>query len=103
MHDGSAKFTSVLANQHLRFIPKKKLKFDHLSGDGPLSLVYEASKDQQKTNKYRPQTGRVYLAATLPALYMATVSLPLDQLMFVYPAMIIPAIYSIYDSFKAKK
>lgn len=39
------KFSSVLANQHMRFIPKHKLNFDYLSGDGPLSLIFEASED----------------------------------------------------------
>ena len=97
------RYQSVLANQHLRFVPKKKMNFDYLSGDGPLSLVFEASAESQRVAKYRPNAGKVYLAGLIPALYMAWISLSVEHLMLTYAAMIVPSIYSFYDSSKAKK
>jgi len=79
------------------------LKFDHLSGDGPLSLVFEASKAQQDRARVRPAAGKVAFFGSLPPLYLASTSLPAEWLMFIYPAMVIPAIYSAYDSRKASK
>jgi hypothetical protein len=35
--------TNVMQNQHMRYVPKTRLKFDHTSGDGPLSLIFDAS------------------------------------------------------------
>ena len=34
---------------------------------------------------------------------MASISLSINYLMVVYPAMVVPAIYSIYDSYRANK
>ena len=34
---------NAINNQHLRYIPQKRLKFDYLGSDGPLELLFESS------------------------------------------------------------
>jgi len=60
-----------MANQHMLYIPKRRLDFSYLSGDGPLSLVFEASEELQKASIWRPHNYKITLATMLPALYMA--------------------------------
>ena len=73
----------------MRYIPKKRLKFDILSGDGPLSLVFDAGDDSQK---FLPHTWKVTLATTLPAIYYASETLG-AQYSYIYPAMFLPTLY----------
>lgn len=86
----------------MRFIPKSRLKFDYLSGDGPLSLVFEASKAQQAKSKQRKLVGKFSMAA-LPMVCLASILMPLGQPVFVYPLMFVPALYGLFDSNRANK
>ena len=81
--------TNIMQNQHLRYVPKTRLKFDHIWGDGPLSLVYEAGDDSKK---FLPHTWKVTLATSLPAIYYASETLG-AQYSYIYPAMLLPTIF----------
>jgi len=75
------------------------LKFDHVSGDGPLSLVFDAGENG---NKFLPDTWKVTLAATFPAVYYASMTLG-AQYNYVYPAMFLPGIYYYFAGQRAYK
>ena len=92
--------SNVLGNQHMRYIPKKRLKFDHLGGEGPMTLLYEA--DAKSGAKWRPHTWKATLAGTLPCYYYASLTLS-AQYWQVYPLMFLPSLYYYYDGKKASK
>ena len=83
----------------MRYVPKTRLKFDHISGDGPLSLIFEAG-DTGKN--FLPHTWKVTLATSLPALYYASLTLG-AQYNYIYPAMLLPSFYYYVVGQKAQK
>ena len=36
--------SNIFKGQHVRYIPKKRLRFDYASPEGPLALVYQSSE-----------------------------------------------------------
>ena len=78
----------------MRYVPKRRLKFDYKSGDGPLSLIFEAG-DEGGTKRFLPHTWKVTFATTFPAIYYASLTLG-AQYNYVYPAMALPTMYYYY-------
>jgi hypothetical protein len=93
--------TNVMQNQHMRYVPKTRLKFDYKSGDGPLSLIFEAG-DEGGFKKFVPHTWKVTLATNLPAIYYASITLG-AQYNYIYPAMALPTIYYFIIGMRAQK
>ena len=83
----------------MRYVPKTRLKFDHISGDGPLSLIFDAGDNGYN---FLPHTWKVTLATSLPAIYYASLTLG-AQYNYIYPAMALPSIYYYIVGQRAQK
>ena len=85
-------------------MPSKRLSFNHLSGDGPLALIYQASEATIKFYTSRVHTWKWTLATTFPAMYyLSEYTFIAEEFPFVLPLMIFPSVYYYYDSYKASK
>jgi len=56
-------------NNHLKYVPKRRLKFEYRSGDGPMSLIFDGGEANGK--KFSNTLGKVVVGSTLPACYGA--------------------------------
>ena len=84
----------------MRYMPKRRLKFDYQSGDGPLHLLFEGAPNVSKT---RLNTWKVVFAPMLPLYYFGAEMLAGNPLDFLLPLMFIPSLYYMNDARKAKK
>lgn len=57
-----------MANQHMRYLPKKRLMFNHLSADGPMALLFEGKDGSSVARK---QHLWKYLSAVTIPIYSA--------------------------------
>lgn len=84
--------SNVLKGQHIRYIPKKKLQFDYISPEGPLTLVFQASDAfYKRQNNWLLSTG-----AAIPATALAYYTLG-AQFWWVYPMLYLPTLFHLYD------
>jgi len=90
------KISNAFKNQHIVYIPKKKVTFDVATPDGRMAKVFESSSTLfTRANNWKPALG-----VTLPAAIFAQYSLAASQLMFVYPMLGLLPAYYMYDSFR---
>jgi len=84
------KVSNAFKNQHIRFIPKKKLNFNILSPDGKLALVYHGGDHLVA----RAQRWKYTLAAGIPMSAGMFFALgPASPFWFAYPACFLPFLY----------
>jgi hypothetical protein len=81
----------------MRYIPKKKLRFDFNSPEGPLTLVFQGSDNFFK----RAQNWKLSTAVSLPAAVMAFYTLG-PAYWWAYPMLLLPTVFNLYDLTKLK-
>ena len=86
-------FSNVLNNSHMRYVPKKQMKFDSKGGDGPMCLLFEAKPGAAKALNRRRHTWKASLASALPAGYYASMLLDASQMWMCYPGLILPTLF----------
>ena len=83
-----------MKNQHIRFVPKKRLNFNIETPDGRMTRVF-------KTNS---QSGlsfwNIVLATAIPPAILAPYMIPPELLLYTYSAIFLPSAYALYDRFK---
>lgn len=84
----------------MRYVPKKKLDFGHLGGDGPMCLLFD---DGQTNHLAKLHTWKVCLLTALPAAYYASLSLPAEQSMLVYPMLFMPTFYYMLQASRSSR
>ena len=62
---------NTMKGQHIRYIPKERLRFDFISPEGPLHLFYNLNADHKK----RLNNWKISTAVATPATIMAYFSL----------------------------
>jgi hypothetical protein len=89
--------SNVLKGQHIRYIPKKRLRFNYNSPEGPLALVFHASDSFYKqANNWKLST-----AVAMPAACMAYFTLG-AQFWWAYPMLFLPSVFNLFDLAKLK-
>lgn len=63
--------SNAFKSQHVRYIPKKRLRFDYSSPEGPLALIHHSSDAFYK----RANNWKLSLSAALPAAALASFTL----------------------------
>jgi len=81
----------TLKNQHIRYVPKKRLDFNLATPDGNVTLVYKS----EKLSKISAWT--LALGSALPAAIMAPTMVPAEFLLYTYSAIFLPTLYGMYD------
>ena len=94
--------SSLLGNQHLRYIPKSRLKFDYQSGDGPLCLLYEG-KDLKGLRKFLPNLWKIVLPLNFTSVYFASMIAGPQTSTFMYPLMFLPSYFTHRSGSKARE
>lgn len=46
-------FSNVLNNSHLRYVPLKRMNFNHKSGDGQMCLIFSAADKRKSATPWR--------------------------------------------------
>lgn len=90
-----APIQGLMANTHLRYIPRKKLHFNHLSGDGPMSLVFEACPDSSAKLNKKATLWRYMAAIAAPMVYVSSVYLP-AEFVLLPGAVFVPTLYHLW-------
>ena len=72
----------------MRYVPKRRLRFNYLAGDGKMCLVFNAGEN----NKHSTATWKVTLMTSLPAAMYAFQMLG-PEFWFCYPMMLSPSLY----------
>lgn len=65
-------FGNILNNSHMRYIPKTRMKFNYLGGDGPMCLLYD---DGVTDYAAKMNTWKVYFLGALAPSYFASITL----------------------------
>jgi len=81
----------------VRYIPKRRMRFDFNSPEGPLSLVFHSSDNFYK----RANNWKLSTAVALPASIMAYMTLG-AQFWWAYPMLFVPSLFNLYDMAKLK-
>lgn len=89
--------SNVLKGQHVRYIPKKRLRFDFDSPEGPLALLFHSSDSFYK----RANNWKLSTAVTVPAAVFAYMTLG-AQYWWAYPMLFVPSAFNLYDLAKLK-
>jgi hypothetical protein len=66
--------SNAFKNQHIVYVPKKKLQFNTVTPDGKMALVFEAADSLDK----RAGMWKVALGTTIPAAIMSDYTLSAD-------------------------
>lgn len=81
----------------MRYIPKKRLRFDYISPEGPLALVFHASDAYYK----RANNWKISTAAAVPATALAYFTIG-SQFWWAYPMLFVPSLLNLYDLAKLR-
>ena len=87
--------SNAFKNQHIKYVPKKRLSFDIGTPDGPMALIFQANDISSQAMNWK-----VALASALPAAAMAAYMVPPVYLPYAYPALFSPALYGIFDAYR---
>jgi hypothetical protein len=74
----------------MRYVPKRRMKFDYQGGDGPMCLIFDAGDPSKYTSA--KHTWKVAALSAAPAAYYANLTLA-AQFWYVYPMMFLPTAY----------
>ncbi len=97
--DAQAKGSSnVFKGQHVRYIPKKRLRFDYNTPEGPMALVYQAGD----ANFKRANNWKIGTMIAAPATGFAYYTLAATQFWWTYPLAFLPVLFNLYDLAKLK-
>ena len=86
-----------MKNQHIRYVPKKRINFNLVTPDGRLALVYKS----EKYNVIGIWT--LLLGSALPAALIAPSFAPAQYLLYTYSAIFLPAFYGIFDQVQRRR
>lgn len=78
-------------------MPKERLKFDTVTPDGKIALVYRADQSS------RMNVWNVILGSAIPPAMFAPYLVPPDLLLYSYTALFLPSMYALFDRHKRKK
>jgi hypothetical protein len=88
-----------LNNSHLKYVPRKKITFNELSGDGEMALMYE-SDDNKKNWKLHAWKGM--MAITLPGYFYASSIFGIEYTAL-YPLMYFPTLFYMWVGKNARR
>ena len=83
----------TLKNQHIRFVPAKRLDFSIETPDGKLALVYQGAEERKMKN------WQVILGSAIVPTLMAPYMVPPEFLFYAYSALFLPSSYALLDRF----
>ena len=91
--------SNAFKNQHIKYVPKKRLSFHLGTPDGPMALIFQADDALLK----QAITWKVALASAIPAACIAFYTVPGMYLPYVYPMVFSPALYGCYAAQRLRK
>lgn len=86
-----ANTSNVKASQHMTYVPKKQLQFNHIGGDGKMCLVFEASPADQGRG-CGDMVSLSLLSALVPYYCYKTAYISAAYT-FIWPVLFYPSLY----------
>lgn len=79
--------TQARKNQHIRYVPQKKMVFDVVTPEGRMVKIFE--KDYTGLHK-QVRNVKLALGTLIPSIYFSAMLLPYSQAMMAVPALCLP-------------